>query len=75
MKFGYREMKEFAEQSSDPRVQSMWRRLNENRSRCAKMLQTIIDRESTIGELKAELAFWSEGKSHLLKSQDTDAAK
>ena len=50
--FGYFEMKEFAEQSDDPRVKAMWRRIVELRSKCARWCEALSQRDREIERLE-----------------------
>lgn len=40
MLFGVQEMKEFAESSNDARIKSMWRKIEESRSKSAKWCES-----------------------------------
>ena len=51
-KFGYKEMCEFAEQSSDVRVKIMMMRIHELRSKCARWSEEVLKLESQITQLK-----------------------
>jgi hypothetical protein len=53
-KFGHFEMKEFAEQSDDPRVKAMWRRIVELRSKCARWCEAVNQRDREIERLKGD---------------------
>jgi hypothetical protein len=55
MKFGYKEIKEFAENHEDERVQIMYRKLCETRSRTAKWCDAAVAAETRVKELEQEL--------------------
>lgn len=54
MKFGYKEIKEFAENHEDERVRIMYRRLCETRSKSAKWCDSLAKAEKEIEKLKEE---------------------
>ena len=54
--FGYAEMRDWAEQSDDPRVKSMWERLSNCRSKIAKWCQAAEYAELRTKNLAAENA-------------------
>lgn len=52
MKFGYKEMREFAESSDDPRVKSMMTRIDELRSKLAKYHKLLQEVEQHLAETR-----------------------
>lgn len=54
MLFGYKEIKEFAENHEDERVRIMYRRLCEARSKSAKWCDSLAKAEKEIEKLKEE---------------------
>ena len=53
--FGYAEMRDWAEQSDDPRVKSMWGQLEECRSKNAQWCATVIRANADVDALRAEV--------------------
>lgn len=54
MKFGYPEMREFAEQHSDPRVRALWQRLGNLRSKTARWCEAVARAEQEAASLRAD---------------------
>lgn len=52
MKFGYKEMREFAESSDDPRVKSMMKRIEELKSKLARYHGLLQELERHLAESK-----------------------
>jgi len=53
-KFGIQEMREFAQNHEDIRVQSIWKRLEETRSKLAKFQEYIVKLEQELKKCKTE---------------------
>lgn len=54
--FGYAEMREWADQSDDPRVTAIWRRLEECRSKTARWCEDASNAKRHIAALRNEVA-------------------
>jgi hypothetical protein len=54
MKFGITEMREFAQNHEDVRVQLIWKRLEETRSKLAKFQEYIVKLEQELKKCKTE---------------------
>jgi septal ring factor EnvC (AmiA/AmiB activator) len=52
MKFGYKEMREFAESSDDPRVKSMMNRIEELKSKLARQHNLLQELEQYLADFK-----------------------
>lgn len=61
MKFGYKEIKEFAENHADERIRIMYNKICETRSRTAKWCDAAVAAESRVKELEQELESAGDG--------------
>lgn len=61
MKFGYKEIKEFAENHADERIRIMYNKICETRSRTAKWCDAAVAAESRVKELEQELESSGDG--------------